>query len=208
MQARSSSSRQWTRLAAVVAAGFLSLAATAPAKQTLQAPVSIDAARVALSEPPADLRSSKELIAVIADLRAGNVDRANATWRQFLESGLARRQTTDIDALIQWVLSESYLETNKDLQFHAEKVRYFNQAKKTLREQITAMRSEIASSPEWPKLLPTVAVQKQYAAGRAPVQVVGSVRYAENEAEKYIVDLEQKLNQVGDDAQLANVDLQ
>lgn len=42
---------------------------------------------------------------------------------------------TDIDALIQWVLTESYLDTVKDLADMSRKVKYYNEVKKKLREQ-------------------------------------------------------------------------
>ena len=40
----------------------------------------------------------------------------------------------DIDALVQWVLRESYTSTTEDLRFFAEKVKYFNEAKKQVRD--------------------------------------------------------------------------
>jgi predicted ribosomally synthesized peptide with nif11-like leader len=40
----------------------------------------------------------------------------------------------DPNALVQWVLRESYMESTEDLASYAEKVKYFNQVKKTLRE--------------------------------------------------------------------------
>jgi len=55
--------------------------------------------------------------------------------------------TKDINALIQYVLRQSYLETNRDLQFYADKVRSFNQQKKLLREQIAVIRNKLAQAP-------------------------------------------------------------
>jgi hypothetical protein len=55
--------------------------------------------------------------------------------------------TKDINALIQYVLRQSYLETNKDLQFYADKVRSFNEQKKLLREQIAVIRNKLAQAP-------------------------------------------------------------
>ena len=55
--------------------------------------------------------------------------------------------TKDINALIQYVLRQSYLETNKDLQFYADKVRSFNEQKKLLREQLAGIRNRLAQAP-------------------------------------------------------------
>jgi len=45
---------------------------------------------------------------------------------------IASSENTDINAFVQWVLRESYLETNKDLQFYADKVRFYNELKSAL----------------------------------------------------------------------------
>ncbi len=47
---------------------------------------------------------------------------------------IASDENTDINSFVQWVLRESYLETNKDLQFHADKVQYYNELKLALEE--------------------------------------------------------------------------
>jgi len=39
----------------------------------------------------------------------------------------------DPNALVQYVLRESYMQSSEDLRYYAEKVKYFNQAKKTIR---------------------------------------------------------------------------
>lgn len=46
----------------------------------------------------------------------------------------------DINALVQKVLKDSYDETNKDLQYHAEKVKFYNEAKKNIRENVNEYR--------------------------------------------------------------------
>ena len=71
----------------------------------------------------------------------------------------------DINEMVQWVLRESYLSTTEDLRSHAEKVKYYNDAKQQVRD-------------------------------------------APGEVDSHIKNYEDKLNSVGDDAQLANVDLQ
>ena len=48
----------------------------------------------------------------------------------------------DPNAFVQSVLRESYMETNKDLQFYADKVRHFNDMKEAIRDQISEMREK------------------------------------------------------------------
>jgi hypothetical protein len=78
----------------------------------------------------------------------------------------------DVNGLVQWVLRESYTSTTEDLRFFAEKVKYFNEAKKQVRDELHRARAALG------------------------------------EVDLHIKSLEDKLNSVGDDAQLANVDLQ
>jgi hypothetical protein len=78
----------------------------------------------------------------------------------------------DLNELVQWVLRESYTSTTEDLRSYADKVKYFNEAKKQARGELHGAR-----------------------------EALGDV-------DSYIKDWEDKLNAVGDDAQLANVDLQ
>jgi hypothetical protein len=82
---------------------------------------------------------------------------------------LSEAEPADVNALVQWVLRESYLKNNEDLQFYADKVRFFNEQKKAIRDELAKTRERFAA---------------------------------------YIDCLEQRLASVGDDAQLANVDLQ
>lgn len=51
-------------------------------------------------------------------------------------SDVAGADATDPNALVQWVLRESYLETTDDLRDYAEKVKHFNTAKKTIRDYL------------------------------------------------------------------------
>ncbi len=46
----------------------------------------------------------------------------------------------DVNALVQAVLRESYMDTTEDLRFYADKVKYFNEAKKMTREYVQGLR--------------------------------------------------------------------
>jgi len=46
----------------------------------------------------------------------------------------------DINALVQWVLRESYMGNLEDMKYYAEKVRYYNDVKKGMRESLTEIR--------------------------------------------------------------------
>jgi len=86
----------------------------------------------------------------------------------------------DVHALVQWVIRESYQESNQDLYYYAKKVRDLNEKKKSIRERLAGMRTSAASAK-------------------------ADGKEKEMEAVK---NLEEKLNTLGDDSQLANIDLQ
>ena len=138
---------------------------------------------------------------------------------------------TDINALVQEVLREAYLQTTEDLRFYAEKVRYFNQCKKVIREYLSSLRDFKARAISAARMrninlcsgAPNdVAALQEIIAGsarsndvgpiehelcipnRVPPEEVNSLVHLESEIARW----EEKLNTIGDDAQLANVDLQ
>jgi hypothetical protein len=52
----------------------------------------------------------------------------------------------DVNALVQWVLRESYLQTTEDLRSYAEKVKYFNTCKKLVRDALKSLRDYLLRS--------------------------------------------------------------
>ena len=134
----------------------------------------------------------------------------------------------DPNALVQHVLRESYLQTTEDLRYYAEKVKYFNQCKKAIREYLQALRcverklkaavQAAADTPgtDQPKQFSKLLEQHAQAfnvgplerelglPARVPADHVDSLHAFDVEIAKW----EEKLNTIGDDAQLANVDLQ
>ena len=64
-------------------------------------------------------------------------------WSEFMGKA-ASNDFVDVNALVQYVLRESYLSTTDDLKFYATKVKFFNNMKKELRDQTTEMREKLA----------------------------------------------------------------
>ena len=58
-----------------------------------------------------------------------------------LEVKAANGGSVDPNALVQHVLRESYLQTTEDLRFYADKVKYFNDMKKEIREHLNQLRN-------------------------------------------------------------------
>jgi len=158
-------------------------------------------------------------------------ENTQAVAEAFKNLAAALSNTQDPNALIQEVLRESYLQTTEDLRCYAEKVRYFNQTKKALRDYLNSLRefkTNVISDARAQGTNLCSVDQKDVAAlqeiiakaahpyevgpigyelclpNRVPSADVNSLRELEDEIARW----EAKLNSVGDDAQLANVDLQ
>jgi hypothetical protein len=129
----------------------------------------------------------------------------------------ALKAGSDVNELVQFVLRESYLETTEDLRVYAQKVRYFNQLKKQIREELCRARQHLADHGEassldeiepWRKVRFTSSlVEDEHGCVQVETNDAGEATTAK-ELECYIERLELRLLSVGDDAQLANVDLQ
>ena len=63
-------------------------------------------------------------------------------WSAFIEESKHDIQREDINALVQAVLRESYMETSNALRFHSEKIEYFNSEKKQIRDHIKKIRED------------------------------------------------------------------
>ncbi len=174
------------------------------------------------------------LSAIASALANGTSSNANiqGRWADFV-SGLQVNGTEDVNALVQQVLREAYLSSTQDLNFYAQKVQFYNDLKKQIRNDITEMRkilsahageednaqidlsAELVNNGQDPDELlfpwsgtPAIDTQTgQFVAVRELDQGLDDPTTKEG-LSNYIDDLEQKLNSVGDDAQLANVDLQ
>lgn len=131
-------------------------------------------------------------------------------WSMLVSKMRSEGKDIDVNSLIQMVIRQSYLETNKDLQYHAEKVRYYNDLKVSIREELNETRRLMAASKG---IQPSAAVrQKVYSLKPTSFKrlVVRQGRPLRSKAdyELYIKKLESQLATVGDDAQLANIDIQ
>lgn len=137
----------------------------------------------------------------------------------------------DITAVIKATLREVYLEANEDLRYYAEKVRHFNEQKKAIREYLkglrrfrTSMFSELRqqgidlcqgdeeNSQAVARLFEKHA--HSHEAGDIAYELCLPERVPPDGADSFealddvLAEWEERLNTIGDDAQLANLDLQ
>lgn len=137
-------------------------------------------------------------------------------WSEFAGK-VAQTGNIDVNALVQSVLRDSYMENTKDLHFYAQKVKFYNELKKGIRDELTDARKALShtAGADAESALPSTFDYKTLVTGpNADGEVIppqsGNTDYDQTKEglETYIKNLEEQLNSVGDDAQLANVDLQ
>lgn len=150
-----------------------------------------------------------ELNRISGDLESGNLDRAVNRWQRFVEQLEKSRDEASINSLVQFVLRQSYVETNEDLQFHAEKVEAFNYAKEEIREHMSELRAALGATPrEAPVRVQTIVVATPYEEGQVRVRQGPRKEMSDREIAEYVLELADKLQAIGEDGQLANIDLQ
>jgi hypothetical protein len=140
-------------------------------------------------------------------------------------------RSIDPNALVQQVLREAYLQTTEDLRYYAEKIRYFNDCKKGVRAYLGALRDfrvAVCRSardrgidirrPDEDDMSKLADIFKEHTRPYDARDVACELSIPDNVPAGSVSDLEQleaeikrweeELNSIGDDAQLANVDLQ
>ena len=165
------------------------------------------------------------------------------SWSLLIEDLAKGGLPVDVNALVQWVLREAYLETSQELRLRAEKVEFFNKQKRALRDEVNRARqhqAQLRDSPERagpeplepkpplekldsrravrpasPKPTPPQAKLRARPASPKPMTPQAKLRAGAGttalepaRASLDAQELERELAAVGEDAQLASVDLQ
>ena len=167
-------------------------------------PHHLQAALAQLGEPLVlTSKERKQLGRVVAALKAGN---DAAAGKQF--AAVVQSTQQDISGLVMWVLRRSYIDSDKDLRFYADKVRSFNEVKKEVRSYLAGMRAELQGKPSTARLSGVELTVTTLAPGKAAVKRgkprIRTVAQWGPQLDK----LQEQLATIGDDAQLANIDLQ
>lgn len=147
---------------------------------------------------PADIKFLGHMIA-----RGESKEAILGKWKTMLVG--TNDRNLDINTLVQSVVRESYLQQTEDLKKYKDKVQYFNETKKKIRDEQDKTRKAKFTPGSAPLLKMNITT------GGTPTIIsspnAGIVK-TEQERQNYLRYLQDKLNAVGDDAQLANIDLQ
>jgi hypothetical protein len=151
---------------------------------------------------PADIKILGSLIA-----RGESSDILLEKWKAMLVGANDQTSSTDINSVVQQVIREAYLQQTEDLKQYSEKVKYFNEIKKQIRDE----QNRVLKADMSPGSAPLCKMEIVMGKGIMPSIVFpqnACLVSTEQQRQDYIRYLADKLNDVGDDSQLANVDLQ
>lgn len=202
------------QLCCVVALTAWATVAGAQDTRALRQPVEImDANRlVSIAEAtalPNGMKPSRQLNSIVSQLRQGNISVALEDWKGFIVvNRQPGGQNLDLNALIQWILRESYLATSADLRHTAEKLKYFNDLKKQLRDEIRRARADLGEERPWPRDRRVVVFRQNFTGAADPVEREEKRWVDKQGLSKILEEYDRLLQTVDNDAQLANVDMQ
>jgi hypothetical protein len=148
---------------------------------------------------PADIKLLGSMIA-----RGESKEAILGKWKAMIIS--TNDRNLDINTLVQSVMRECYQQQTEDLKKCKDKVQYFNETKKKIRDEL----DKVLKAKITPGSAPLRKMNITGGKGTPTIismQNTGVVK-TEQERQAYEQYLQDKLNDIGDDAQLANIDLQ
>ena len=158
---------------------------------------------------PNGMKPSRQLDSIVRQLRQGNTPVALEGWKSLIaENRKPQGRPLDVNALVQWTMREAYLTTSADLRNTAEKVKYFNDLKKQLREEIRRAETDLRAEQPWPSDRSIVVFRKSFTGAADPVEREEKRRVDRRALSNILGEYNRLLQAVGNDAQLANIDMQ
>lgn len=137
-------------------------------------------------------KSESNLQKVVSQLKSGDLNDAKTEWTKSVGEMAAKGLPVDVKSLVNSVLRQAYVDTNEDLKNIADKVKNFNDMKKDI-------RGELGTIP---------GAGHQSAPIGSPSGSTASGGTDKQNPDDLIKEWEEKLQTLGDDSQLANIDLQ
>lgn len=152
-------------------------------------------------------------------------------WKQLVTKIYKTNKAIDINLIVHYVLRESYLYERKNLKFYASRVKYLNNLKGEIRNYIKELRNYLHQAnlnPKSDKILiklkdfsPAIKLSRKSIKFRRLNESGKSkllkskinfhcknIQVTHDSLTDEISQMEEKLKKIGDDAQLASIDLQ
>lgn len=165
------------------------------------------------TELPGNLRRAEQALLRRIPERLRHKDRAVAMedWEQAVGMMRQRGVRPDVDALANWVLHQAYLESNRDLEFYADKVKFYNEQKEAAyasKAELERTQAALRRGNARAATMRSVVLAETYRPGVRAVSV-GSPKPATVESvTKELQRITVLCNTADESSQMANVDLQ
>lgn len=158
---------------------------------------------------PNGMTRTRQLDSIVNQLQQGNTPDALESWKAFIAGNRQPYgRSVDVNALIQWILRESYAATQADLLAYAEKIKHLKALKTTLRDEIQRAQTDLGEDRPWPRDRRIVVFPRNYAEGAVLVEQSENRRVDKQDLGTILDEYRQLLQEVGEDAQLQNIQLQ
>lgn len=131
------------------------------------------------------LAKNKYLQAVISSAIKKDLASLKRNWQSFVSSQKAGSIPSDINEIIGYVIKKSYLDPSTELSFFAQRVLFYNDQKQQIRENLSDLRTSIRQCQE-----------------------SGCSHQTMTKMNDFLTQLEGQMSSIGEDAQLAMIDLQ
>jgi hypothetical protein len=145
---------------------------------------------------------------VVALLKAKKTVEANAKWKVFSEAYFTGDTKGDLDRLLDWVLLKSHVESQRDLLQAARSVAFQERRRVAVQEHLADLRSKQRALKAGTVAVRNLRLRPKTETDQEPVVESGQTTVNAAQLQALVGQWDEKLRTTGDDAQLANVDLQ
>lgn len=143
------------------------------------------------------------LHAIVRDIKHKRDSSAKRRWYSLAQDLAKSGKQHNTNAMIRWVIRESYPETTDKLQYYAANLRFLLDLKKELRSEIAGIRDSYNNVNSWPlRVNKIVGWPRTYRLGTAARFSRTTTMMTREQLAAYIQDLGTMLSTLGDQAQL------
>lgn len=192
-------------LVSVMVAGLISVGGGARAAEPMDTVVACAKVRTL----PGGLTSAQQarLDTVVAKLKAGQTSAAREAWTGFVSGYATRANAGQVPVLMRWALREGIIETSPPVALAADRARFTTEQREEVAAWLTQLRA-IRVQTRAPALAPDIVLTPTFSKGAPAVASRSTKTLTPAQLDALVAALEGKLRALGEDAQMANIDLQ
>lgn len=169
------------------------------------------------SRPPAGTTRDEQadLLRVVEGVKQNNHQQAQTDWAFVVERAAKRdkkyQEWIELESWNSYVLHQAYIAPNPELNGAAQKVRFYDEQQRAVdarRAELARAKQDLGVSTTRTVTVRRLALSENYEPNRNGVDTAGTESVSRETIDAEIRKVEEQSRTVGEDAQLANVDLQ